>query len=67
LKEQLDNKQGSAAYDFLLNDENEIQRLIKECVITQEEYDMYLKMKADANKVNLGYAFITYSHTVSYP
>lgn len=37
--------------------------MIEEGVFTQNEYDAYLKMKDESNNVNLGYAFVTFSHT----
>lgn len=63
MKEQIDSLSSSGSYEYFLSDSNEAQRLIEQGVITQKEYNDFLKIKNEENTVNLGYAFVTFSHT----
>lgn len=40
-----------------------MKKMIQDGVITQHEYDTYLKLKNENNTDNIGYAFVTYSLT----
>lgn len=65
LKEGIDSQTANSSYNFKLNEDSEIKRMIQDGIISQHEYDTYVKLNNENNTDNLGYAFVTYSITVS--
>lgn len=49
-----------------VNETNELKKLLDDGLITKKEYDTYLKKIKEENQINLGYAFVTFSHTVGF-
>lgn len=42
---------------------NKIEEMLENGLLSQKDYDLMKKLDNEANTRNLGYAFITYSHS----
>lgn len=63
LNSSIDNA-GSTAFDFKVEDTNsKVQRMLDQGILSQKEFDRLKQMQVEAQEVNLGYAFVTYSHS----
>ena len=63
LNEQIDTDNGSSAFSFRLDEtKNKIEELLAKGLISKKEYDTLKVMEREAQEVNMGYAFVTFSH-----
>ena len=64
LNEAIDSEHGSTAFTYKLDDtSNKIQEMLANNLISKKEYELLKTMEREAQEVNLGYCFVTYSHT----
>jgi len=50
-------------YDFLPSEVSELQQKVSKGLITQKEADLQIQIARENELVNMGYAFITFSHS----
>ncbi len=63
LNQSLDGD-GTSNFAFRVDESrNKIQELLANGMITQREFDMLKTLEREANEVNLGYSFVTFSHS----
>lgn len=64
LNEAIDGESTNTSYSFSINDtQSKVEEYLAEGIITKKEYDMFIRMQKEAQEVNLGYAFVTFSHS----
>jgi hypothetical protein len=40
--------------------------MLEDGVLSQKDYDEYISFMRESNEINLGYSFVTFSHTVKF-
>ena len=64
MSESIDTDHGSTNFSYKLDDtRSKIEELLAGGQISKKEYDMLKVMERESQEVNMGYAFVTFSHT----
>ena len=50
----------------MIGNESEMNRLLSEGVISRKDYESMKALELEMSYQNIGYAFVTYAHSVSY-